>query len=94
MKLRMQKMLNKQIKSDKKIEHKRKVIKAQETEERDNEINEMHRLMRQKHMDKRREEYNNDSPRSLSPKNPRSTDGGRSDLPSFDASKFRYEAKD
>lgn len=76
MKLRMQKLLNRQIKCDKKVEHKKQVAKEQEVEERDMEIYEMSRMMRQKE----REKKINRSP-SPPPK-------GR--LPSYDASRFRY----
>jgi len=60
MKLRMQKMLNKQIKTDKKVEQKKLVAKEQEIEERDQEIYEMSRMMRNKEREKKR--------RSVSPK--------------------------
>lgn len=79
MKLRMQKLLNKQIKSDKKIEHQKKVLKDQETEERDNDIYERSKMMKQKYRDAK-------DRRSQSPQ-------GRI-LHSFDASTFRYTGKE
>jgi len=79
-------MLNKQIKSDKKVEQKKKVLKEQESEERDNEIYEMSRMMREKQREKRRLDG--------SPSRSSRTHESSRDLPYFDASKFRYEGND
>ncbi|XP_057303249.1 CLK4-associating serine/arginine rich protein-like [Hydractinia symbiolongicarpus] len=54
MKLRMQKMLNKQIKVDKREEQKKQIAKDQEMEERDIQIYEMSRMMRMRDHDNRR----------------------------------------
>jgi len=102
MKLRMQKLLNKQIKSDKKVEEKKKVIKEQETEERDNEIYEMSRMMREKYRDKKRYDMTSpvSSPSNHNNNNKNNNNNGRTqsgrngELPSFDASSFRYEGND
>ena len=75
------------VKSDKKVEQKKKVLKEQENEERDNEIYEMSRMMREKQRDKRRLD---DSPRSHS----RSERDSSKSLPYFDASKFSYDGDD
>lgn len=65
MKLRMQKLLNRQIKSDKKEEHKKQAAKEQEVEERDMEIYEMSRMLRMKEREKR--PYRSPSPKGHIP---------------------------
>jgi len=74
MKLRMQKMLSKQIKHDKKEEHKKQVAKEIEAEERDVQRYEMSKQLKARDREKR---YR----RSPSPQ-------GKMD--SYDASKFHY----
>lgn len=77
MKLRMAKMLNKQIKQDKKQEEKKQIAKDLEAEERDVQIYEMSKMMKTRERDRKLR-------RSPSPR-------GR--MESYDASKFHYRPR-